>query len=94
MSRDAYLDAVGNRCRVSDDSPCVRCKAVHEACKYIRELETEIERLSKGRNNNFQAENKRLRFALGLWMEYIDADEITPPPIKETVFVLKGNPND
>ena len=42
MSEEAYLEAVGNRCSISDNSKCVRCKAVTEAVKYIHELEKKI----------------------------------------------------
>ncbi len=47
MSEKDYLDAVGSRCSISDNSPCVRCKAVHEACKYIHELEAESKQSQK-----------------------------------------------
>ena len=41
MSEVDYLNAVGNRCSIGDNSKCVSCKAVHEAVKYVKELEAE-----------------------------------------------------
>jgi len=43
----AYLDAVNNRCSISDNSPCVNCKAIHASCEYIHTLEAENTKLKE-----------------------------------------------
>ena len=40
--RTQYLEAVGNRCSISDGTNCLDCKAVSASVEYIEELEAEL----------------------------------------------------
>ena len=76
----AYLDAVNNRCSISDHSnDCVHCKAVSASCEYIHALEAE------------NAEQKAALTRIDTWAKAYPLDIFPKPDLKRAAEVLKAS---